>query len=418
MERKVAITGMGIISCLGLTLDEVSRSLREGRSGIVVDPERIEAGFRSPLTGRICGFDPRNWGLKLKHLKTMGEPAQYGFAAAKDAIEDAGLTEAHLQNDRCGIIFGNDSVAKATVEGHEAWRKGGATRFIGSGYIFQGMNSTVTMNLATYFGMRGANWTVSGACASGAYAIGQSYQLIRSGMQDLMLAGGVQELNIESMGSFDALSAFSARFDAPEEASRPFDADCDGLVPSGGGACLILEEMEHARARNAPIYGEVAGFGFSSNGTPYLSRPSVEGAVSAMKMALADARVNAADIDYLNAHATSTPLGDAAEASAISAVLGLETPVSSTKSMTGHECWMAGASEVVYTSLMARDGFIAPNINFHRVGAECPPIEVVAETREAVIGRAMSDSFGFGGTNAVLVLDYLNKDNGARRRGL
>ncbi len=411
MDRQVAITGMGIISCLGLTLDEVSRSLRDGRSGIGVDPLRIDAGFRSPLTGLVRGFDPRNWGLKLKHLKTMGEPAQYGFAAAQDAITDAGLTEDHLRNDRCGIIFGNDSIAKATVEGHAAWRAGGATRFIGSGYIFQGMNSTVTMNLATYFGIRGANWTVSGACASGAYAIGQSYQLIRSGMQDIMLAGGVQETNMESMGSFDALSAFSTRVGEPEKASRPFDAECDGLVPSGGGACLILEEFEHARARKAPIYGLVTGFGFSSNGTPYLSRPSVEGAVSAMKMALADARLNPGQIDYVNAHATSTPLGDAAEASAIASVLGLETPVSSTKSMTGHECWMAGASEVVYTCLMARGGFIAPNINFERTGAECPAINVVPQAREASIGRAMSDSFGFGGTNAVLVLDFLNSDN-------
>lgn len=417
MERQVAITGMGIISCLGLNLDEVAQSLRNGRSGIGVDAKRIDAGFRSPLTGIVEGFNPRDWGLKRKHLKTMGEPAQYGYAAAKDAIADAGLAEEHLHSDRCGVIFGNDSIARATIEGNEAWREGGATRFIGSGYIFQGMNSTVTMNLATLFGVRGANWTVAGACASGAYAIGQGFQLIRSGVQDIVLAGGAQEINQESMGSFDALSAFSTRVDEPQKACRPFDAGCDGLVPSGGGACLILEELEHAQSRGASIYGLVSGFGFSSNGTPHLSRPSVEGAVSAMKMALRDARAEPPDIGYVNAHATSTPAGDVVEATAISEVLGCDVPVSSTKSMTGHECWMAGASEVVYTALMARDGFFAPNINFERVADGCPAINVVSQTREADMRRALSNSFGFGGTNAALVLEFPDHDNRKRRQG-
>ena len=397
---------MGIVSCLGLTLDDVSDALQNGRSGIVLDHARVEAGFRSPLTGQVKGFDPKNWGLKRKHLKTMGEPAQYAYAAARDAIADAQLTQEDITNHRCGLIMGNDSTAKAVVQSHEAWRKDGATRFIGSGYIFQGMNSTITMNLATYLGIQGANWTVSGACASGAHAIGQALYLIRSGIQDIVLAGGAQETNMESMGSFDALSAFSTRTDAPETASRPFDANCDGLVPSGGGACLVLESLDRARARGARIYGIVRGYGFSSNGTPHLSRPTSQGASAAMNMALEDAQANPDEIDYVSAHATSTPLGDTVEATAIAEVLGANVPVSSTKSMTGHECWMAGASEVVYTCLMARDRFLAPNINFDRLGDDSPTINVISESTPAEIGLAISDSFGFGGTNAVLVLDF------------
>lgn len=406
VTQDVAITGMGIVSCLGLTLDDVSDALQSGRSGIVLDQARVDAGFRSPLSGKIRDFNPRNWGLTRKHLKTMGEPAQYGYAAARDAIADAGLSDEDLRNHRCGIIMGNDSTAKAVLESHRTWTDDGATRFIGSGYVFQGMNSTVTMNLATLFGIQGANWTLSGACASGAHALGQAFHLIRAGLQDIVLAGGTQETNLESMGSFDALSAFSTRTENPEMASRPFDASCDGLVPSGGGACLVLESAERAKARSANIYGLIKGYGFSSNGNPHLSRPTVEGAVAAMSMALTDAQAEPGDIDYVNAHATSTPLGDAIEAAAINEILGPKTPISSTKSMTGHECWMAGASEVVYTSLMARDKFLAPNINFNCLGDDCPKINVIPETSSAEIGLAMSDSFGFGGTNAVLILDF------------
>lgn len=402
----VAITGLGIVSCLGFTLDEVSRGLQDGRSGIVVDPVRLELGFRSALTGTVPDFDAKRWGVNRKQAKTMSEPALYAFAAATDAVRDAGLEGSDLESERCGIIFGNDSTVRSSVESIDALRDTGDTRFLGSGYIFQSMNSTVTMNVATYFGIRGANWTVSAACASGANAIGQAAMLIRSGMQDVVLAGGAQEINAECMASFDALGAFSVRHDAPTKASRPFDADCDGLTPSGGSACLVLERYDRARARNARIYGVIRGYGFSSDGTGHLSKPSGEGAVRAMKMALDDAKVDPSEVTYVNAHATSTPLGDAVEGAAIGALLGDEVPVSSTKSMTGHECWMAGASEAVYTTLMARDGFLAPNLNFSKRHPECPPIDIVRETRAAPGGLAMSNSFGFGGTNAVLVIDY------------
>ena len=407
---------MGIISCLGLSLDDVSSGLRGGRSGIVLDESRVAAGFRSPLTGKISGFEPAKHGMKRKHLKTMGEPAQYGYAAALDAMSDAGLSVEELQNPRCGLIMGNDSTAKAVLESHKTWVDEGATRFIGSGYVFQSMNSTVTMNLATFLGVQGANWTLSGACASGAHAVGQAFHLIRSGIQDVVLAGGTQETNLECMGSFDALSAFSLRMEEPEEASRPFDAHCDGLVPSGGGACIVLENVQHAKERGKEIYGYIRGYGFSSNGNPHLSRPTARGAVAAMRMALEDANVQPSEIDYVNAHATSTPLGDTTEATAIHEVLGSDTPVSSTKSMTGHECWMAGASEVIYTSLMARDSYLAPNINFANLPDGCPGINVIPETSGNDMGLAMSDSFGFGGTNAVLILDYRQTDRDELQR--
>jgi 3-oxoacyl-[acyl-carrier-protein] synthase-1 len=418
--RKVAITGLGIISCLGTTLDAVAESLRAGRSGIVLDEERRRAGFRSALTGRIADFDPARWGMSRKMLRTMCEPAQYAHAATMDALADAGLPPRDrgvVSSDRCGVIFGNDSCVKPCIESIDTVRAHGETHFVGGGNIFRSMNSTVTMNLASFLGIRGANWTLSAACASGAHAIGQGVMLIRSGLQDLVIAGGAQETNWMAMASFDALGVFSMRESEPEKASRPFDAERDGLVPGGGAACLILEELGHAQRRNAPLYGLVRGYGFSSDGSGHLSQPNGEGAARAMRMALADAGVGPEAIDYINAHATSTPVGDLAEARAIAEVCGTAVPVSSTKSMTGHECWMAGASEVLYTVLMARGGFIAPNVNFTRLDEETPPINVVAQTRPARIRLALSNSFGFGGTNAVLALDFADSAcTGTQRR--
>jgi 3-oxoacyl-[acyl-carrier-protein] synthase-1 len=411
----VAITGLGIISSIGNSLPEVAASLREGRSGIVVDEERRKAGFRSALTGRIRDFDPKRWGLSRKQLRTMCEPALYAAAAASDALADAGLERQALGTERAGVIFGNDSTVKPSVEASDALREHGETRFIGTGCIFRSMNSTVTMNLAALLGTRGASWTISGACASGAHALGQAVLLIRSGLQDVVIAGGAQETNWESMASFDALGVFSTRHDDPEGASRPFDADRDGLVPGGGAACLVVEELEHARRRGARVHAMIRGYGFSTGAGAHLSEPSMEGAAAAMRRALADARVEPAEVDYVNAHATSTPLGDAAEARAIAAVLGERVPVSSTKSLTGHECWMAGASEVLYTTLMAGGGFIAPNRNFRRLDPDCPPIRVVAERTPARIERALSNSFGFGGTNASIVLDFAASQEGPWR---
>ena len=404
-RRQVAITGLGIISCIGRGLSEVASSLKSGGSGIVLDEER-RPRFRSALTGRILGFSPRDYGLSLKALRTMCEPAQYAYAATRDAVLDASLKPEDVSSPRCGLVFGNDSCVKPAVEAIDILRSTGKTHFIGASKAFQLMSSTVSMNLAASFKIQGANWTISAACASGTHALGQGVILIRSGMQDMVLAGGAQELNWYSMASFDALQVMSVRHDDPAAASRPFDADRDGLVPSGGAACLVLEDLQHAQARGARVYGLLAGYGFSSDASGGLTQPSPAGAARAMRMALADAHVNPDQIDYINAHATSTLLGDRAEACAIAEVFGSRTPVSSTKSMTGHECWMSGASEAVYTSLMARDSFMAPNLNFRRLDEDCPVINVINQTREAPVRLAVSNSFGFGGTNSAIVLDF------------
>ncbi len=408
--RLAAITGLGIISCLGQSLQEVTRALKEGRSGITLDEERLQRGLRSGLTGSIREFDPRRWGLKRKILSTACEPARYALAAASDAVKDAGLSEEELQNERCGVVFGNDSAIKAGVESIDLLRKHGESHFIGSGYIFRSMNSTVSMNLAAHFGMRGANWTISAACASGAHALGQALMLIRSGIQDIVIAGGAQETDWMSVASFDALGAFSIRHDAPEKASRPFDAERDGLVPSGGAACLVIEELEQARKRGAKIYGLLRGYGFSSEIGGNLTEPSLSGATRAMIRSLEDAGLAPKQVDYINAHATSTPSGDLVEAKAIAELFGDQVPVSSTKSMTGHECWMAGASEALYTILMAREGFIAPNLNFTRFQPGFPKINIIKECTPASIRIALSNSFGFGGTNAAVVLDFHDAD--------
>lgn len=404
--RRAAITGLGIVSSIGGSVEEVVESLRSGRSGIVCDETRVERGFRSPLTGCIRDFDPRKRGLTRKQLRTMDEPAYYAFGAVMDALADAGLSKEDLHSERCGIVFGNDSCIASSVGAIDIARDKGETHPIGGGYIFRTMNSTVTLNFAPMLGLGGAAWTVSAACASSGHAIGQAAMLVATGLQDVVLAGGAQEIAWESMAAFDALGAFSLRTDEPERASRPFDAQRDGLVPSGGAACLVIEDFDHACARDAPIYGVVRGYGFSSDGSGHLTQPNATGAARAMRMALDNAQVDPSEVDYVNAHATSTPVGDRAEAAAIAEVLGTRVPVSSTKSMTGHECWTAGASEALYTTLMSQHGFIAPNINFTALDDDCPPIHVVGETVESPIKIAVSNSFGFGGTNAVLVLDY------------
>ncbi len=394
---------MGAVSCLGTRLDDVSASLRAGRSGIVRDPARVELGFRSPLTGAIQGYDPRAYANR-KQAKTMGQPALYAVGAAVEAVRDARLAEDALRDPNVGIVVGNDSCALPVVEAVDSVRAEKTTRLIGSGSIIQVMNSTVTMNLATFFGIRGASWTLSGACASGAHAIGQGLMLIRSGLQHTVLCGGAQEINWQGMASFDALGAFAKDEGDPTTAVRPFARSRRGLVPSGGAAMLVLERLDRAVQRGAPIYAEVLSYAFSSDGD-HLTVPNGEGATRAIRGALFQAQKSPSEIEYVNAHATSTPAGDLAEGRAILTVFGSKTPpVSSTKSMTGHECWMAGASEIVYSLLMMRDGFIAPNINLDELDPELAGLDVVATTRETRPRLVLSDSFGFGGTNAAIVV--------------
>lgn len=401
--RRVVITGMGIYSCIGKSLDEVRDSLFNGRSGVGIDPIRTEFGYRSPLTGII--ERPVLKGVLDRRLRTgLAEEAEFAYMATIQALDDAGIDSDFLDNNEIGIIYGNDSSAKAVIEAHEIIKEKKDTTLLGSGAIFQSMNSTVTMNLSTIFKLKGINFTVSGACASGSHAIGLGYMYIKDGLQDMVICGGAQEVNPYSMGSFDGLSAFSVRVDEPTKASRPFDAHRDGLVPSGGAATLILEDYEHAKARGAKILGEVAGYGFSSNGT-HISQPSNEGCLRAMQRSLADAGMQTGDIDYINAHATSTPIGDTNEAIALDALFNSTKPlISSTKSMTGHECWMAGASEIIYSIIMMRDSFVAPNINFETPDEHSVKLNLATRTVEKQIDAFLSNSFGFGGTNSALII--------------
>ena len=393
MNRRVVITGMGIWSCLGNNKAEVLDSLRSGRSGIGIDESRKALGFHSTLTGIVPRPDLKPY-LDRRMRNSLADATEYAYMASREAFEQAGIDNEYLTRNEVGIIFGNDSTGKAVVDAF----------LLGAGAIFQSMNSTVTMNLSTIFHLRGINFTISAACSSGAHSVGMAYLLIKQGLQDVVLAGGAQEVNPIAFASFDGLNAFSKRMDDPQRASRPFDKTRDGLIPSGGGAALVMEDYDHAVARGATILAEVTGYGFSSNGLA-ISQPASEGSVKAMMRAMSDANVTADEIDYINAHATSTPLGDKAEAEALTELFaGKKAIVSSTKSMTGHECWMAGASEVVYCILMMKNRFIAPNINLTEVDDAASRLNFAFEPMEKDLDVVLSNSFGFGGTNCALVL--------------
>lgn len=405
--NRVVITGMGIYSCIGKNLEAVTDSLFKGRSGIMVDPVRKEFGYRSSLTGYVDRPDLK--GLLDRRARIMlPEQGEYAYVATREALENAKMDQDYINQHEVGILYGNDSSAKPVIECTDIIREKKDTMLVGSGYVFQTMNSTVTMNLATIFKLRGINFTVSAACASGSHSIGLGYHLIKSGLQEAIICGGAQEINQFSMGSFDALSTFSILESAPEKASRPFDRDRDGLIPSGGAATVILESLESAIRRGAPILAEITGYGFSSNGG-HISNPTVDGPVRSLQMALKDAGLKASEIDYINAHATSTPVGDASEAKAIHTVFGdHKPPVSSTKSMTGHECWMAGASEIVYSMLMLQNGFLAPNINFENPDEDSAKLNIIQDTIQQNINVFLSNSFGFGGTNSSLVIQRIS----------
>ncbi|MBR6180422.1 MAG: beta-ketoacyl-[Prevotella sp.] len=407
MDRRVVITGMGIWSCIGTNIEEVTESLYTGRSGIGLDQDRLDYGFRSGLTGIVKR--PQLKGVLDRRTRTgMSEEAEYAFMASRDAFQMSKIDDDYLNTNEVGVIFGNDSSAKAVVESAYLMDEKHDTALIGSGLIFQGMNSTVNMNMNTIFHLRGVNFSVSSACASGSHSIGLAYLLIKQGLQDVVLCGGAQEVNKYAMSTFDALNAFSVHMDEPTKASRPFDRDRDGLVPSGGAAALVLEDYDHAVKRGANILAEVCGYGFSSNGGG-ISQPSDEGSFIAVTRAMKDAGVTADDIDYINAHATSTQQGDMYEAMALNRIFkGKRALVSSTKSMTGHECWMAGASEIVYSIIMMQKGFVAPNINFVNPDEHSRFLNLTAETVEKEINVVLSNSFGFGGTNSALIIKNPN----------
>lgn len=397
---------MGIWSCIGTSIEEVKNSLYQGISGIGIDQDRLDYGYRSGLTGIVQR--PQLKGVLDRRTRMgLSEEAEYAFMASKDAFQMAGVDDAYLLSNEVGVIFGNDSSASAVVETANIMAEKHDSAMIGSGLIFQGMNSTVNMNMNTIFHLRGVNFSVSSACASGSHSIGLGYLLIKQGLQDMILCGGAQEVNKYAMSSFDALNAFSIRMDEPTKASRPFDRDRDGLVPSGGAAALILEDYDHAVKRGATILAEVCGYGFSSNGGG-ISEPSDEGSYTAMSRAIKDAGIDLKDIDYINAHATSTHQGDMYEAKALDRLFrGQRALISSTKSMTGHECWMAGASEVVYSIIMMHNHFVAPNINFENPDEYSEHLNIAPKTIDTEVNVVLSNSFGFGGTNSALVISNI-----------
>ena len=404
MSKRVVITGMGIWSCIGTNIETVKNSLYDGKSGIGLQPERLTYGYRSGLTG-IVETPVITKQMLDRHTRAgMSEEAQYAYMASRQAFEQAQISDTYLREHEVGCIFGNDSSAKPVIESSKIMDEKHDSAMLGYGLIFQSMNSTVNMNLSTIFHLRGVNFTISAACASGSHSIGLGYMLIKQGLQDMILCGGAQETNYYSMASFDALGAFSVRMDDPTKASRPFDKDRDGLIPSGGAAALVLEDYDHAVARGAKILAEVCGYGFSSNGGG-ISQPSDEGSYVAMSRAMQDAGVSADEIDYVNAHATSTHQGDMCEAMALARIFeGKRALISSTKSMTGHECWMAGASEVIYSIIMMHNNFVAPNINLENPDEYAEKINLTAKTVDTEVNTVLSNSFGFGGTNSALVI--------------
>ena len=404
--KRVVITGMGIYSCLGNGLDAVRESLYNGKSGIVFDPVRKEMGFRSALTSYLEVPDLKK-ALSRSQRVYMPEQAKYAYVATAEALKNAGIDQDYLDSHEVGLMYGNDSSAEPVYKSIETMFEKKDTTLIGSGGIFQSMNSTVTMNLSCIFKLKGMNLTVSGACASGSHAIGLGALLIRNGLQETVICGGAQEVNPYAVGSFDGISAFSTRESDPTKASRPFDRDRDGLVPGGGAATVILESYESAVKRGAPILAEVLSYGFSSNGD-HISNPNVDGPSRSLQMALKLAGVGLEEIGYINAHATSTPVGDRNEAKAIYNVFGDKCPlVTSTKGMTGHEMWMAGASEVIYSMIMMKNGFIAPNVNFENPDEDSAKLNIPTERVEKQFDTFLSNSFGFGGTNSTLIIRNL-----------
>ncbi len=407
---RVVITGMGIYSCIGQNLNDVLDSLKQGKSGIGIDPERAEFGFRSSLTG-ILPKPNLTKVLDRRKRISMSQEAAYAYVATAEALNNAGINDNFLDSREVGILYGNDSSALAVVEGVDLIREKKNTTLVGSGSVFQSMNSTVTMNLSVIFRLKGINLTIAGACASGSHSIGMAFMMIKNGLQECIICGGAQEVNKYAVSSFDGLNAFSVRNDSPLEASRPFDADRDGLVPSGGAATVILESYESAIKRGAPILAEILSYGFSSNGD-HISVPNIEGPKRSLLMALDLAGVRREDIGYINAHATSTPIGDFNEALAIDEVFGDHKPyVGSTKSLTGHEMWMAGASEIVYSVLMMKNSFIAPTINYNKADEASSRLRISNKLVDFKFDHLLSNSFGFGGTNSTLILKDIDTNS-------
>jgi 3-oxoacyl-[acyl-carrier-protein] synthase-1 len=399
--RRVVVTGMGIVSSIGNDKEEVAQSLKDGRSGIEFCEEYAERGFRSQVHGSIK-LDVADH-VDRKALRFMGDGAAYNYIAMQQAIEDAGLSESEVSNERSGLVVGSGGPStRNQILAIDTAREKGAKR-VGPYMVPRCMSSTNSANLATQFGIKGINYSITAACATSAHCIGHAGDMIRLGRQDVVFAGGGEELDWTLSVLFDGMGAMSSKYnDTPKRASRAYDADRDGFVISGGGGMLVLEELEHARARGARIYAELEGYGATSDGIDMV-QPSPDGMARCMRMGLSNVRGNA--VDYLNAHGTSTPVGDEREIEAVRQVFGgAMPPISSTKSLTGHSQGATGVHEAIYTLLMLRDDFIAASANIENLDPNCGDAPIVTERVDnAGLNRVMSNSFGFGGTNASLV---------------
>ena len=398
--RNVVITGVGIKSCIGSTYDEVLNSLKNGKSGITGNETYKEMGFRSQVSGSVdINFAEL---IDRKLYRFMGEASAYSYLAAKDAIEMSGITESHLDSIKTGIVAGSGgSSTRVMVSTSDITRDKGPKR-IGPYAVTKTMGSSISAILATAFKLKGINYSISSACATSAHCIGHAADLIKSGQQDIVIAGGGDDLHWSSSNLFDAMGALSSNFnDEPASASRAYDKDRDGFVISGGSGMLILEEEEHAKKRGANILAQISGYYATSDGYDMVA-PSGEGAYRCMEGALQN---YGSSVDYINTHGTSTPVGDVAELTAIKELFKQEIPViSSTKSMTGHSLGATGAQEAIYSIMMLRDSFIAPSINISNLCDEAEGIHVNTETLKKDIKAVLSNSFGFGGTNASLVI--------------
>lgn len=405
--KRVVITGIGITSCLGITQDEVAESLKLGRSGIRFNESYKEHGFRSQVSGSV-DIDFEQF-IDRKTLRFMGNAAAYAYIAMKQAIEDAGLTDDLVSNPRTGLIAASGGASSENiVDSADIMREKGVKR-VGPYRVTRTMGSTVSACLATPFKIKGINYSITSACATSAHCIGNAVEQIQMGKQDIIFAGGGEEEHWTQTGLFDAMGALSTKYnDTPQQASRAYDADRDGFVIAGGGGMIVVEELEHAKARGAKIYGEITGYGATSDGYDMVA-PSGEGAARCMRMAMATIQ---GPIDYINTHGTSTPVGDVAELKALVEVFGKQMPViSSTKSLSGHSLGAAGVHEAIYCLLMMKHNFIAASANVHKLdeAAENLPI-LLGKAREQTVNRVMSNSFGFGGTNACLVFERFHRE--------
>ena len=404
MTNRVVVTGLGIVSSLGNNASEVVASLRDGKSGISRQATQEEIGMRSVIAGRP-DIDLSEH-IDRKQWRFMGDAAGYAFLSLEQAIADAGLTEEQVSNVRTGIIAGSGGASSASqVEAADILRDRGLRR-VGPYRVTQTMGSTVSACLATPFKIKGVNYSISSACSTSAHCIGNAMEQIQLGKQDVVFAGGGEELDWTMSALFDAMGALSTKYnDSPEKASRAYDADRDGFVIAGGGGMLVLESLEHAQARGAKIYAELVGYGATSDGHDMVA-PSGEGAVRCMQQAMATVE---GDIDYINAHGTSTPAGDIQELKAVREVFGDSTPpIASTKSLSGHSLGAAGVQEAIYSLLMMEHDFIAASANVETLDEGAEGMDIVRERRDGVtVTRAMSNSFGFGGTNATLVFQKI-----------